>query len=517
MKADEFLDSPSASSFLDGPETSSQGGAAFGIYPKQRATPSSPETKAAAQKAAEAAASGMEAIGLFPPTKEKEFDVGRIPESAAIGGAAGRYAPQILQTVGKGLQYVPFAPAKLAGKGLEVSGRALRRYTSPGQRTASGAAGFAAADIGGQTAEQLGAPAILGMGAGVASLEKGLPVLSQAFLGTPTKTSEYFAKIAEGLGFKLSPAQVRGDIPVPAKGSSSVFRSSAVENQKLANELTSAGTGKKVSEIDSDFISERIQELGKNFDKLYKGKQFNIDQDAINAISDISRIEAQLPNVAAVSPVKQVADNILRNYQSLTGAPGVKPSTFAIDGEALQRMRNALAQRARSSSSRSDAHEIYNLIDRVDASIAKNHPDIAAKLTELRPMYRNSIILEDLYRAGGIRQGNISLEQLGIMLRGKRDTLRRTGKDIDILGELGRELRLRARWETEGRAATSGEDILGRALGTGADLAGLILGTRSSLARDLQRYYANKTGSAKNFQAPVAEKATAPVQIPQTK
>lgn len=338
---------------------------------------------------------------------------------------------------------------------------------------------------------------------------------AKALLGTPTKTSEAFAKQAEKLGFSLSPAQVRADVPVPAKGSSSVFGSSASKNQELANELASAGTGKKVAEISPEFISTRIRDLGKDFDKLYKGKQFNIDQDAVSAISDISRMEAQLPGVASVSPVKQVADDILRNYQSLTSAPGAKPSTFAIDGEALQRMRNALAQRARSSSSRSDAHEIYGLIDRVDASIAKNHPDIAAKLTELRPQYRNAVILEDLYRAGGIRQGNISLEQLGTMLRGKRDALRRTGKDIDDLGELGRELRLRARWETEGRAATGGEDILGKALGTGADIAGTATGTRSALARALQRYYAKNPPVTRIPEVSAAGQATRPVQIQQ--
>jgi len=330
-------------------------------------------------------------------------------------------------------------------------------------------------------------------------------------LGTPTKTSEALAQSAEKLGFKLSPAQVRADIPVPAKGATFA----AEKNQSLANKLASSGTGKEVAEISPEFITGRIKDLGKEFDKVYKGKQFNIDQDAINALSDISRMETQLPGVAAVSPVKQVADEILSGYASLTRSAGAKPSTFAIDGEAVQRMRNALAQRARSSSSRSDAHEIYGLIDRIDASIAKAHPEVAAKLTEIRPQYRNAVILEDLYRAGGIRQGNISLEQLGNMLRGKRDALRRTGKDIDDLGELGRELRLRARWETEGRAATGGEDLLGKALGTGADIAGTATGTRSSLARALQRYYAKRPPLTRIPEVSAAGQATRPLQPPE--
>lgn len=338
---------------------------------------------------------------------------------------------------------------------------------------------------------------------------------AKAVLGTPTKTSETIAREAEKLGFKLSPAQVRADVPVPAKGSSFLLSSAAEKNQTLANKLATAGTGKEAAEISPEFLSGRIRSLGNEFDKIYKGKQFNIDQDAINALTEISRMESQLPGVAAVSPVKQVADDILSGYASLMRSPGARPSTFAIDGEALQRMRNALAQRARSTTSRSDAHEIYGLLDRVDASIAKAHPEVAAKLSELRPQYRNAVILEDLYRAGGIRQGNISLEQLGNMLRGKRDALRRTGKDIDDLGELGRELRLRARWETEGRAATGGEDILGKALGTGADIAGTATGTRSSLARALQRYYATRPPVTRLPEVSAAGQVTRPVQAPE--
>ena len=60
------------------------GGAAFGIYPKQRATPSRPETKEAVQKGVEAAASGMEALGFFPPSEEKEFDTGACWNSHCI-------------------------------------------------------------------------------------------------------------------------------------------------------------------------------------------------------------------------------------------------------------------------------------------------------------------------------------------------------------------------------------------------------------------------------------------------
>jgi hypothetical protein len=327
---------------------------------------------------------------------------------------------------------------------------------------------------------QLGGEIVGGLGTSLPSIFRGG---ARALLGTPSKTSEAIAQEAEKLGFKLSPSQVRQDVPSAAKGATGF----AEQNQTLANELASNGTGAKVSEITSDFIGRRLKDLGGQYDKLYKGKVFNIDQEAVNAIQEIARTEAQLPGVAGVSPVRQTAEEIMKNFQRLASRKGASPNTFGVEGEALQRMRNALAERARSSSSRGDAHEIYNLIDKIDASIAKNHPDIAAKLNELRPKYRNSIILEDLYRQGGIRQGNISLEKLGNMLRGKRDAVRRTGQDIDELGELGRELGLQARWETAGSTTTGGEDILKKALGTTIGGIETVTGLKSRPARAIQR------------------------------
>ena len=295
---------------------------------------------------------------------------------------------------------------------------------------------------------------------------------AKALLGAPTRTSEQIAREAEKLGFKLSPAQVRADIPVPAKGATFA----AEKNQTLANKLASAGTGKETAEISSDFISGRLKDLGKQYDKLYKGKEFAVDSSVVNALNNILVKEQEL-GVAGVSTVKQAAQTMLDSIQR----EGLK-----VTGDDLQRLRNALTERARSTSSRGNAHEIYELVDVIDASIAAKNAGYKAALDELRPQYRNTVILEDLYRNGGIRQGNISLEQLGNMLRGKRDAVRRTGQDIDDLGELGRELKLRARWETEGRAATAGEDILGKALGTGADIASTITGMRTPLARQAQ-------------------------------
>lgn len=308
-----------------------------------------------------------------------------------------------------------------------------------------------------------------GFGTALPSMVKGG---LKAVVGVGSKTSEALAQQAERLGFKLSPSQVRQDIPLPAKGAAGFEK----ENQTLANTLASKNTGKEVKEITSDFISSRLKDLGKEFDKLYKGKSFVVDMQTESALNTILAKESEL-GYAGVSPVKQTAQTMLEKLSS----------TRRVDGEDLQRLRNALTERARSSTSRSDAHEIYNLVDIIDQSVGKNNPALQEALSVIRPQYRNSIILEDLYRKGGIKQGNISLEMLGDMLRGKRDAIRRSYQDIDDLAELGRELKLRARWQTEGRGSSIGEDVIGKVFGTGADLASKLLGTRTRAARQVQK------------------------------
>jgi len=323
---------------------------------------------------------------------------------------------------------------------------------------------------------------------------------AKALLGKPSITSETYAKAAEKLGFKLSPAQVRQDIPVPSKGATGWSE----QNQSLANKLVSASTGKEAKEISPTFIRDRLTDLGKQFDDVYKGKQFVIDQDAVSALRSIANNEMQLPINAQVNSVKNTAKTITDNFDMLSRGPGAKPSTFSIEGDALQRIRNDLMAGARSAQ-RQDAHQIYELVDIIDKSIAKSNPQAAAKLAEIRPLYRNTIVLEDLTSQSGIRQGNVSLERLGDMLAARKGGVRKAENyDIDRLGELGKELNLRGRWQTEGRAATAGEDILGKALGTGADIASTLTGMRTRPARATQRYYAGKPEETKKLGLGVA-------------
>ena len=283
-------------------------------------------------------------------------------------------------------------------------------------------------------------------------------------IGKPTETIQEVAGKAEKLGFKLAPTQLRQDVPISE--TASLFN--AEKNQTLANRLASRGTGQEVKEVNEKFIRERIKTLGDKFEEVYKGKVFDIDPMVKGQLQNILAREEEL-GFAGVSAVKGAAQSILANID-----------TGKVSGDDLQRLRNALTQTARSTASRGKAHEVYELVDVLDTAVESRNPAMKATLATLRPQYRNTIILEDLNASGGISGGNISLEKLGNMLGGKREALRRTPQDIDELGEIGRQLKIKARWESGGESGSlSNRGLLARALSTPL---------RTSTARAVQRF-----------------------------
>jgi hypothetical protein len=138
-------------------------GAAFGIFPKQRATPSKPETQQAMTRFAETTG---EFLGLG--TKEEpEFAPGQIATAGGVGAAGGAVAPRVLRTAGSVLSRIPTVPTRAAGAGLTALGTGLQQ-TSAARRAALGGGGFAGAETGGQIAALSGLPPILGAGPGAA-------------------------------------------------------------------------------------------------------------------------------------------------------------------------------------------------------------------------------------------------------------------------------------------------------------------------------------------------------------
>jgi hypothetical protein len=343
----------------------------------------------------------------------------------------------------------------------------------------------------------------------IGSVGPALPGIARggvkALIGQGTALKEKLALKAEQMGFKLSPAQVRRVEPVSAKGAKSVVKDTTTSNQNLANRLSSQGTGAVAGAdgVSKEFLKGRFGDLGSKFDAIYKGKEFKVDQEAIDAIRELSAMESSAVGGLGVSPVRRAAGDIVSTFDSLIAQGGAADS-FRIQGEGLQKLRNALSEAARSTSSRGNAHEIYDLIDRIDASVARNHPEVAEALKVLRPQYRNTVVLEDLYRQGGIDGGDVSLERLGTMLRGKPGAVRLPGGDIDELAELGRELKMRALWERSGHVPTEGESALASVLGTSSDVLGTGLGLRGQSARALQRFYSGAKEPGLFSRAPVA-------------
>lgn len=304
-------------------------------------------------------------------------------------------------------------------------------------------------------------------------------------VGETTKEGSRVAQFAEKLGFKLSPSQVRADAPISEKGAIGF----AKHNQTLANRLASEGTGKQVDEISESFISKQFNDLGKEFNEVYKGKDFAIDPSAKGTLASILQKETDL-GFAGSTTVRQATEDISKNIDQ-----------GFIRGDDLQRLRNALTERARSTNNKGNAHEIYNLVDQLDAAVEKLNPQMAKKLEVLRPQYRNNIILEDVNKAGGLRQGNISLEILGNVLRSDATRVKNP-KDIDNLGLIGREIGLKARWQSEGQDVPG---IVEKGTRTHGLLPTIIRGAtfplRTKQARAAQRYAERGSAPQKTLEA----------------
>lgn len=407
---------------------------------------------------------------------EKELE--KVRKEAPVGAAVGEIGSYFVPGIG-------------AARGVSsLLGRAPK--TLIGRVGESAAVGAAAAPAGfaeeGERASQIGSAAAIGGVLPVAT--KAVGAAAKTLTGAPTATKEAAARRAESLGFKVTPSQVRQDVPSATAGS--LFTRS--ENQAIANRLASETTGAPAKEISENFISSRFNKLGQEFDKVYKGKTLIVDDEAITALQQMSRLQDALPQNAKVSPVKNTVDKILSEYNNMlirSEMTGGKPlGNFGVQGDLLQKIRSDLLQVSRSIGQNSpvDRRQILDLVSVIDDSVARNNPAEAKILETIRPQYRNTVILHELQRRNGIQGGNISLESLGDMLQTQRYKTRRVATSgLDELGYLGRELGIRGRFQPDAIRAqqetTVMPSFLRQALAGGAGMAGL----ESQAMRGLQR------------------------------
>jgi len=304
--------------------------------------------------------------------------------------------------------------------------------------------------------------------------------------GAASETGERLARRAEDLGFRISAPQARQKTPVGVSGP--MFGKEA--NQTLANRLASESTGvPAVNEIDDVFIRNRLTNLGREYDNLFANQQIRLDPQSIQALQDVANIQNLLPNAAAgVSPAaRQSVNNILNNYQQLARRPGANPAAFAADGPELQRIRSGLLTAARNSPDMATRSGIFDLLEGIDQSISRNHPQIFSEIRRLNPLYRNTVNLEQLMQQGGIRQGNISLDRLGNMLGQRPGSVRYQPTGLDELGQLGKELQMKAIWEPSGRAYTPEMAAAGQATGLRTGAVEALAGFSTPFQRNLQR------------------------------
>jgi len=298
----------------------------------------------------------------------------------------------------------------------------------------------------------------------------------QSLAGAASQTGERLARRAEDLGFRVSAAQARQKRPVGVSGP--MFGSEA--NQTVANRLASESTGVAgVNEIDDAFIRGRLTNLGNEYENLFANQQIRLDPQSIQALQDVANIQNLLPQGAAgvSAAARQSVNSVLAQARQAGSAAGPE----------LQRVRSGLLTAARRSPDMATRQGIFDLLEGIDQSIARNHPQIFADIQRLNPLYRNTVNLEQLMQQGGIVNGDISLERLGNMLGQRTGSVRYQPTGLDELGLLGRNLRVRARWEPTGRSYTPEMAAAGQAAGVRTGAVEALARFSTPFQRSLQR------------------------------
>lgn len=382
-------------------------------------------------------------------TERKKFDVGEVGKAAVEQGLFGLAAPEATYALGKGLTYIPYPPAKAAGYALQAGAPYVGRIVP----AITGAFGGATGETAGQLAETskytkplADTARVLGGFVVPSGIEKGAKYLAEGLVGTTTSTTERLAKIAEDLGFKIEPRQVRQDSPKGSPG----FMGDVKTNQKLANELVSEKAGLKVNEgIDEKYIGSRLKEAGQDYDKIFGRKNgLRIDKQLITDLNDMAAFERKV-RPADVRSITETTNNLTNKFLDAERQSLGKIQGLQVDGKELQRLRSEISDIARTHPDGNTRFTAGQFLEKIDNNILRNHPDLAKKLQETNRKYAVAKTLEDLNSRGAIQQGNVSLEQLGDYLS-KNIYGYGSGASkhpLYDLGLLGKELKIRGRFE----------------------------------------------------------------------
>ncbi len=386
--------------------------------------------------------------------KQEEQAINKLdPGAQVLGGIAAQAVPGM-------------AAARAAAPVLtmaQAAGPAARIAATAGLGGAVNAATTPATDPNKSFVEEKGdqftmGSALAGAGATVGEgVRGGKNVIAKALFGdtenpaSVSQTAKALWDKAKNLGFDLSPSSTSATASKVQQ--SGITASQRQANSKASAELVSEATGQKASTIDmgipgekKGFIERRLGDLGKEYDEIYKpGTKLKVDPSAIAELKIMVDDQVKRPSALMTKKALDIANRVVGEYDLAVAHAGAGTNVrMKLNAEDVQLLRNELSSSKASSSNAIDRKDLGDVISAIDASVERNHPDLAAKLKILNPQYRATKTLAQLREQGGIDSaGNISLERLGSLLRG-RGELDAGNHPLQLAGKIGETFGIRS-------------------------------------------------------------------------
>jgi hypothetical protein len=315
---------------------------------------------------------------------------------------------------------------------------------------------------------------------GPSALGKALGIGVRGIVGRPSATTAELAKKAENLGYRLEAGQLSAAEPTSSPG----FFINAPKNQKLSNELASAETGVKVSEINPKFIGERLEALGTKYKEIFD-RILKVDRSLEGDLKAMIEFENRVAP-ASVKTVESAATNLVNRFNQARKEIGEGVTSIKVDGNEIQRIRKKISDIARSASNSDDRKIAGDFVEKIDKMLERNNPALLEKLRDTNRKYAATKTLEEMIEKKGIQRGHISIEKLGDYVAANSYGFGSgTSKHpLYELGYLGRELKIPAVWE--GATGTS-KQALDALIGKAGKYIGGATGLRWQAARRAQR------------------------------
>ena len=224
--------------------------------------------------------------------------------------------------------------------------------------------------------------------------------------GIPTEASERSAQVLEVAGMKIEPRQLKPEGTIRTAG---YGEANMRNNAERASEILTKDTGVVVKQITPDWITQRLRDVGSQYNKVFSPKKFfRVDKESLEELQNIERFAGASGSTGSPQTA-EVIRKILEPYKRMTSAnPSFAPPWFEIRGDLLQSLRSGLTE-IKNGAEGTEAWQANNAFQSVTGSIARNHPEHAAALSGLDKQYASTMFLRHLDEAGGLKKGIPSL------------------------------------------------------------------------------------------------------------